>query len=283
LLPPLPGRVERLPPRLPPQRVLRLRVGLVAGCVQRVFFGDVNLATARVLAAEGCEVLVPEQGCCGALALHAGRDEEARAHARRLIAAFDRAQVDRVVVNAAGCGSSLKEYGELLADDPRWWRRAARFAARVRDISEVLAELPPLASYRPLPLRVAYHDACHLQHGQGVRRQPRQMLARVPALTVVELPEPEICCGSAGIFNLVKPAPARALGDRKAAHILASGAEALASGNPGCLLQLASALARSGHPMPIYHPVQLLDASLRGVRLTTSARSQGALSRHGAG
>ncbi|MCS6802262.1 MAG: heterodisulfide reductase-related iron-sulfur binding cluster [Chloroflexota bacterium] len=270
LLPPVPARIEPLPRRTPPARVLRLRVGLLVGCVQRIFFGEVNAATARVLAAEGCEVIVPAQGCCGALELHAGRDAAARARARRLIAAFERAGVDRVVVNAAGCGSTLKEYGELLADEPRWARRAARFAATVRDIAEVLAELPPLGHYRPLPLRVAYHDACHLLHGQRIYRQPRDLLARVPELTVVELAEPEICCGSAGVYNLLQPAPARALGDRKAAGILASGAEALASGNPGCLLHLARALARAGRPLPTYHPVQLLDASLRGATLPAS-------------
>ncbi|GIW07401.1 MAG: glycolate oxidase iron-sulfur subunit [Dehalococcoidia bacterium] len=267
LLPPLPSRMEMPPRRTPPQKMLRLRVGLVAGCVQRVFFGDVNAATARVLAAEGCEVIVPDQGCCGALELHAGRENDAIGRARRLIAAFEGAGVDRVVVNAAGCGAALKDYGELLADDPRWARRAARFSATVRDISELLAELTPIGDYHPLARRVAYHDACHLQHGQGIRQQPRAVLGRVPSLEVVELPEAEICCGSAGIYNLVKPAPARALGDRKAAHVIASGAEALASANPGCLIQLASALARAGHPLPTYHPVQVLDASLRAADL----------------
>lgn len=267
LLPSLPARAPVVPDRTRPAQVLRLRVGLVTGCVQRVFFGEVNAATARVLAAEGCEVVVPAQGCCGALELHAGREDAALARARRVIAAFDRAGVDRVVVNAAGCGSTLKEYGELLADDPRWARRAARFAAKVRDVAELLAELPPLGRYQPLPLRVAYHDACHLLHGQRLQRQPRSVLARVPALTVVELPESEICCGSAGVYNLLQPTPAQALGERKAAHLIASGAEALTSGNPGCLLQLASALARAGRPLPVFHPVQLLDASLHGTRV----------------
>jgi glycolate oxidase iron-sulfur subunit len=275
LLPPLPARAPALPHRTPPAQVLRLRVGLLAGCVQRVFFGEVNAATARVLAAEGCEVVVPAQGCCGALELHAGREDAALARARRVIAAFERAGVDRIVVNAAGCGSTLKEYGELLADDPRWARRAARFAAKVRDVAELLAELPPLGRYQPLPLRVAYHDACHLLHGQRLQRQPRAVLARVPALTVVELPEPEVCCGSAGVYNLLQPAPAQALGERKAAHIIASGAEALTSGNPGCLLQLASALTRAGRPLPVFHPVQLLDASLRGAHLLGISGRQG--------
>jgi glycolate oxidase iron-sulfur subunit len=250
----------------PAQGQRRLRVALLLGCVQRVFFESVNAATIRVLAAEGCEVVVPRgQGCCGALSLHAGREAEALAYARRLIDAFDGARVDAIVVNAAGCGSTLKEYGELLRDDPDYADRARAFAGRVRDISEVLAGLEPAAPRHPLPLRVAYHDACHLAHAQGVRREPRAVLRSIPDLEVLEVPEGEICCGSAGIYNLIEPEPAAALGERKARNILDIHPDAIAAANPGCLLQINSALARLGASIPTVHPVELLDASIRGV------------------
>ncbi|MFN8535236.1 MAG: heterodisulfide reductase-related iron-sulfur binding cluster [Dehalococcoidia bacterium] len=266
LTPPLPPALVRpLPTRTPPQRMLRLRVGLLTGCVQQVFFQHVNEATIRVLAAEGCEVIVPPQGCCGALELHAGREPGALRRARALISALEGA--DRIVVNAAGCGSSMKEYGTLLADDRRWAGRAARFSAKVRDVSEILAELEPIATYQPLPLSVAYQDACHLQHAQGVRLQPRAVLGRVPGLRLAEVREPEICCGSAGVYNLLVPQPARELGDRKAAAVLATGADALASANPGCLIQIQSALSRVGRSLPVFHPIELIDASIRGERV----------------
>ncbi len=242
------------------------RVGLLAGCVQRVLFGNVNAATARVLAAYGCEVAVPRrQGCCGALAVHAGRDEEGRERARRTIAAFDAAEVEHVVTNAAGCGSVMKEYGVLLAGDTEWAERAARFSARVRDVSEIIAELPPRAEHRPLELRVAFQDSCHLLHAQGVRLPPRALLAAVPGLEPAEPGEQEICCGSAGIYNLVQPDAARELGSRKAELVLAVEPDAYASANPGCLVQVTSALRRAGRPLPAFHPVELVDASLRGI------------------
>ena len=245
--------------------------------MQSVFFGDVNAATARVLAAEGCAVVAPpDQPCCGALGLHAGRDADARALARRTIDLWERYDVDTIVINAAGCGSTLKEYGRLLADDPAYAARAAVFAAKCRDISEVLADLPPRAARHPLPIRVAYHDACHLQHAQGVRDQPRAVLAGIPGLSVVEISEAAICCGSAGIYNLIEPEPARALGDRKAAHVLATGADLLATSNPGCLLQIQAALERAGQPLPAVHMVMLVDAAIRGLpptRLLGTARA----------
>ena len=243
----------------------RRRVGLILGCVQRVFFGGVNAATTRVLSAEGCDVVVPEgQGCCGALALHAGRDDEARAFARRLIASFEGAgnQLDEIVVNAAGCGSTLKMYGDLLKGDAQWAARAERFAAKVRDVTETLAGLTPAAPRRPIPARVAYHDACHLAHAQGVRQPPRALLATIPGLTVVPLGEPDICCGSAGIFNLVQPEMAAALGRRKAEHIDGSAAEIVVTSNPGCILQLRTALRSAGSTTQVLHIVELLDQSL---------------------
>jgi glycolate oxidase iron-sulfur subunit len=268
LLPPvtLRGLRSTIPPRIAPAGPRRKRVGLLLGCVQRVFFADVNAATARVLAAEGCEVIAPpEQGCCGALMVHAGREQDALALARRMIDVWERADVDTLVINAAGCGSTLKEYGYLLRDDPVYAERAKAFSAKCKDISEALAELEPRAPRHPLKLRVAYHDACHLQHAQGVRAQPRAALATIPGLEIREIGEAAICCGSAGIYNLIEPEPAQQLGDRKVQHILATGADVLATSNPGCLLQITNGLARAGHALPAVHPVELIDASIRGV------------------
>jgi glycolate oxidase iron-sulfur subunit len=248
----------------------RLTVGLLTGCVQRLVFPRVNTATVNVLAAEGCDVFAPAaQGCCGALALHAGRLDEARGFARRTIEVFDRAGVQRIAVNAAGCGSSMKEYGHLLADDPVWAERARAFAARVRDVSEIVCELdPPRAPRHPLAVRVAYHDACHLAHAQGVRQPPRDLLRSIPGVELLPLADQDICCGSAGIYNLVEPGTARDLGDRKAAFIDAAQPDLLATANPGCMLQLAAAAARKGRSWPIRHPIEILDASIRGEDVT---------------
>ncbi len=258
-------KIEHVPEITPAQGEKRARVGLLLGCVQREFFPQVNAATARVLAAEGYEVVAPkEQPCCGALMIHAGEEEGALALARRTIDVFERANVDTIVTNAAGCGSNVKEYGHLLRDDPNYADRAKAFAAKCKDITEVLTELTPRATRNPLRLRVAFHDSCHLQHAQGVRSQPRQLLANIPGLELTEIPEAAICCGSAGIYNLVQPDAANALGDRKAQLIAPLNAEVVATGNPGCLLQLQSSLARLGREIPVVHTIQLLDASLRG-------------------
>jgi glycolate oxidase iron-sulfur subunit len=187
--------------------------------------------------------------------------------ARQTIDAFENAHVDAVIINAAGCGSNVKEYGHLLRDDPQYAGRAKAFAAKCRDVAEFLAELEPRAARRALRLRVAYHDACHLQHAQGVRSQPRDLLRRIPQLQLLEIPEAAICCGSAGIYNLVQPEAATQLGDRKASHVAALDADMVVSGNPGCLLQLQSALRRAGRKLPVRHIVELLDASIRGVSL----------------
>ncbi|GAA0495581.1 glycolate oxidase iron-sulfur subunit [Paractinoplanes deccanensis] len=262
-------RLRRVPP--PPRRVAargsrRATVGMLTGCVQSAFFPDVNAATIRVLAAEGCEVLIPpSQGCCGALSVHNGRRTEAQRFARKLIDTFERTGMDYFVVNAAGCGSSLKEYDVLLADDPRYASRAAAFTAKVRDLSEILVELGPVAPRHRLPLTVAYHDACHLGHAQGVRSQPRALLNGIPGLTVREIADPEICCGSAGIWNVLNPVPAAELGDRKASTVLATGADLLVTANPGCLMQVASALRRQGGRIAMAHTAQVLDASIRGL------------------
>ena len=243
---------------------LRTRVGLVTGCVQRAFFGDVNQATARVLASEGCEVHAPRsQGCCGALALHAGEDETARMFARALIQTFEESGVETIAVNAAGCGSAMKEYGHLLRNDPAWAERARTFASKVRDVTEILAICdPPRAPRRELNLKVAYHDACHLAHAQGVRAEPRKVLASIPGVSVVPFEEAEICCGSAGIFNLVQPEMAAQLGRRKADHIARSSPDVVVTSNPGCILQIRAAAAQAGHTYRVMHIVELLDRAL---------------------
>ena len=261
--------------RSPALTATRRRVGLVTGCVQRVFFGRVNDATVRVLTAEGCEVLAPaSQGCCGALALHAGRGEEARAFARGLIDVFERQNVETVVVNAAGCGSTLKEYGDLLRDDPAWAARARAFAEKVLDVTQLVAQLtPPRSTRHQMSLRVAYHDACHLAHGQGIRQEPRALLQSIPGVTVAPVAESDICCGSAGIFNLVQPEMAEALGRRKAGHLAATQADVVVTSNPGCVLQIRTASRDAGAPLPVVHVLELLDASLRGADATSFLRS----------
>jgi glycolate oxidase iron-sulfur subunit len=249
----------------PPPQNPRLRVGLLLGCVQRVFFDDVNAATARVLAAEGCEVIVPRpQGCCGALMLHVGEEPAALDFARRTIDAFEDAGVDMIAINAAGCGSAMKEYAHLLRDDPRYARRAAAFSAKCRDIAEILAELSPRAPRHPIPLRVAYHDACHLQHAQRITAQPRELLRSIPGLQLLEIDDATICCGSAGIYNLLEPQAAAELGIRKARNVLNTQPDAVVSGNPGCSLQISASLASLGRPLPVLHWIQLLDASITG-------------------
>jgi len=259
------GRPEPLPEMIRATGERRATVGLLTGCVQSAFFPRVNSATARVLRAEGCDVVVPAgQGCCGALSVHNGREAEAQRFARRLVDSFDERGVDWIVVNAAGCGSTMKEYADLLADDPAYAARARAFADRVRDVSELLDELGPVAPRHRLDVAVAYHDACHLAHAQGVRAQPRRLLEAIPGLELREIAESELCCGSAGIYNVLNPEPARELGDRKAANIVATEAQLLVTANPGCLMQVASSIESSGHPMGLAHTVEVLDASIYG-------------------
>jgi glycolate oxidase iron-sulfur subunit len=268
LLPDVPANsFERLPAVVHPAAAPRRRVGMLSGCVQQVFFPHVNAATARVLAAEGCEVVIPRaQGCCGALMVHSGLEDEAIVLAKKMIAVFEAAEVDSIVINSAGCGSSMKEYGHLLRNNPAWAQRATDFSAKCKDITELLCELEPRASRHPLKMRVAYHDACHLQHAQGVQAQPRKLLSGIPGLEVAEIPESSLCCGSAGVYNLLQSETANQLGDRKVENLLTTGAEAVLSANPGCLLQLMSGLRRRGlKAMPAFHMVELLDASIRGI------------------
>jgi len=239
--------------------VRRARVALLSGCVQQVLAPSINWATLRVLAHNGVEVVIPRrQGCCGSLALHTGEAEQARTLARRNLGLFP-ADVDAIVTNAAGCGSGMHEYGLLFAgtvDEAR----ARTFAKRVQDVSVFLAALglsaPPSL---PEPLTLAYHDACHLGHAQRVTAQPRQLLQAIPNVTLVEIGEGELCCGSAGVYNLEQPELAGQIGARKAQHILATGAQAVATGNIGCMTQIQTHLRALGQALPVWHTMEVLD------------------------
>lgn len=277
----LPPRVAQLDALLPPLTFADLRrdvapftpakdgraraaAGLVSGCVQRAFFPNVNEATVRVLSAEGCDVHVPAgQGCCGALSLHSGRLEEAKRFARALIERFEAAPVDTIVINAAGCGSTLKAYGELLAGEPRYAERAQAFSAKVRDVNEFLVTLEPQAERGRIDARVAYHDACHLAHAQRVREAPRTLLQSIPGLELLEIPQGEMCCGSAGTYNLFQPASAHEIGERKVDNVASVAPDILASANPGCTLQIQSILRERGASLPAAHPIELLDRAIR--------------------
>jgi glycolate oxidase iron-sulfur subunit len=196
--------------------------------------------------------------------VHAGLEEQALEFARNLIGVFERAGVDAIVINAAGCGSTMKEYGYLLRHDPQYAERAKAFSAKCKDVSEVLAGLEPRAVRHPLPLRIAYHDSCHLQHAQGVRTEPRQALKTIPKLELLEIPDAAICCGSAGIYNLVQPDTAAQIGDMKVKSCLSTGADLVVSANPGCLMQISSGLKRAGKQMPVLHMIELVDAAIQG-------------------
>jgi len=283
----------RFPARVPALGTRRAVVGMLTGCVQSVFFPQVNAATARVLAAEGCDVVIPRgQGCCGALSLHNGRTAEAARFAARTIETFEAAGVDAIIVNSAGCGSAMKEYERLFShgggasglggagedgevspalagqvEGGSWVARAAALSAQVRDLAEFLAELGPVATRHPVPVRAAYHDACHLAHAQRITREPRALLREIPGLELVELRDAGTCCGSAGVYNLLQPEAARALGARKADSVLDSGASLVISANPGCTLQISAELAARGQPIATAHTAEVLDASIRGVPL----------------
>jgi len=270
LMPPVTAHhlTARLPAFTPARGTRRARVVLLPGCVQRVYFPGVNEATIRVLTAEGCDVLVPpDLACCGALSVHSGREEEAKRFARAAIAVLERAEASAVVVNAAGCGSSMKEWDRLLGDDPSWRDRAAAMAAKVKDASELLAGLEAVAPRHPLPLKVAYHDPCHLADAQRIRAQPRALLAAIPGLELGELADGDQCCGSAGIYNLVEPASAREVGQRKVDSVLAAAPEVLVSANPGCTLQIQMLLRERGKSLRTAHLIEIIDASIRGVGL----------------
>jgi glycolate oxidase iron-sulfur subunit len=249
-----------LPELVPAVGARRGRVGLLTGCVQRHLFSDVNHDTARLLSLAGWDVVVPRiQGCCGALDLHGGRLDAFRARARALAQSFP-ADVELVVTNAAGCGSAMREYAHYRGDDPD----ACRLAERTRDVTELLANADlPLG---PIDLTVTYHEPCHLAHGQRVRTEPRTLLRKIPGLSLVELPESDLCCGSAGVYNLLEPEMADALVARKVARIVETGARIVATGNPGCILQIAKGCRERGLDVEVVHPVTLLARAARSAR-----------------
>jgi len=268
---------ENLPTVVAAQGQQRYRVGMILGCVQRLFFSDVNEATARVLSANGCEVVIPKsQGCCAALPQHQGESAQAQVLARQMIDSFDATEVDFVIINAAGCGHTLKEYGHILQDDPLYRDRAIAFAAKVRDVQEFLAGIGLTAPLSPLqaePLTLVYQDACHLLHGQKISLQPRQLLRQIPGVTLREPIDAALCCGSAGVYNMLQPEVAEELGQQKVTNLLNTGASLIASSNPGCSLQILNHLQLQGRSVQVMHPVRLLDYSIRGIRLDAAERA----------
>jgi glycolate oxidase iron-sulfur subunit len=262
---------DNLPELIPAQGEKRYRIGMILGCVQRVFFTGVNEATARVLSANGCEIVIPQsQGCCSALPEHQGETAQAQALARQMIDSFENTAVEYVIINAAGCGHTLKEYGHILADDPLYAERAKAFAAKVRDVQEFLAEVGLTTELSPLqedPLVTVYQDACHLLHGQKISLQPRQLLQQIPGLTLREPLDAALCCGSAGVYNMLQPEIAAELGKMKVNNLANTGATLIASANPGCSLQIKQSLEKQGKTIALMHPMQLLDMSIRGEKL----------------
>jgi glycolate oxidase iron-sulfur subunit len=268
MMPTLPAAspASNIPEVTPAVEPRRGRVALLLGCAQHAFFPEVNSATAHVLAANGFEVVTPRgQGCCGSLMVHEGEREKGKALARATIDVFEAASVDFIAINAAGCGSVMKDYGELLKDDPRYAARAAAFGRKVRDVSQILADAGLRGALHPVNLKVTYHDACHLAHGQKVRSEPRALLAAIPGLRLVPLRDADFCCGSAGIYNLLHPEVAREFLNRKLDRLAETGAQVVVSGNPGCLLQVAMGLRERGLPMRAAHTVEVLDWSYRGL------------------
>jgi glycolate oxidase iron-sulfur subunit len=244
----------------PAEGTVRYRVGFIEGCIMPQLFGDTNAATVRVLSKNGCVVYSPpKQGCCGALQMHTGDRETARELARRNVDAFDGLGLDAIIINAAGCGSTLKEYGHLLADDPAYAARAREFESRVKDVSEFLASIELVPPTKPVPIKVTYQDACHLVHGQGIRSQPRALLRKIPGVELVEMKDSDVCCGSAGIYNLTHPDISVELLEQKMDNVLATGAEGIVAPNPGCTMQLTYGARRRGASLQLLHVVDLLD------------------------
>lgn len=264
---------KEMPELIPAQGEKRYRVGMILGCVQRLFFSPVNEATVRVLTANGCEVVIPKsQGCCAALPAHQGQETQAQAIARQMIDSFADTDVDFVIINAAGCGHTLKEYGHILQDDPDYREIAKQFSNQVRDVQEFLAEVGLTSQLSPLTeseLPMVYQDACHLLHGQKISVQPRQLLQQIPGVKLREPVDAALCCGSAGVYNMLQPEVADELGQQKAENLFNTGAKLIASPNPGCSLQIKKHLELQGKEMPIYHPIELLDLSIRGEKIPT--------------
>jgi glycolate oxidase iron-sulfur subunit len=275
---------DNLPDVVLAQGKQRYRVGMILGCVQRLFFSDVNEATARVLSANGCEVVIPKsQGCCAALPQHQGQTDQAQALARQMIDSFEHTNVDAIIINAAGCGHTLKEYDHILQDDPEYRDKAKSFVSKVRDVQEFLADVGLTAKLSPLqtePLTMVYQDACHLLHGQKISLQPRQLLRQIPGVTVRDPIDAALCCGSAGVYNMLQPEVADELGQQKVDNLLNTGATLIASSNPGCSLQIMKHLEKKGKAISsrnlqgvaVIHPIRLLDYSIRGVMLEAQSR-----------
>ncbi|MBD2079256.1 glycolate oxidase subunit GlcF [Leptolyngbya sp. FACHB-17] len=273
ILPEIPARAftDSIPALIPALGEKRYRVGMLLGCVQRLFNPDVNDATVRVLTANGCEVVVPQvQGCCGALSHHQGQEEEAKQFARRMIDTFADTGVDAILINASGCGHTMKEYSHLLQDDPNYRTKAEAFVRKVKDVQEFLAEVgltAPLSPLQDQPLTLVYQDACHMLHGQKISVQPRQLLRKIPGVQLREPVDAALCCGSAGIYNILQPEVANELGRQKVENLTNTGAEIIASANIGCYVQISRHLKLQDKSVPVLHPMQLLDYSIRGIRL----------------
>lgn len=274
MLPKLPAGAfqDSLPEVVEAQGSQRYRVGMLLGCVQRLFNPAVNEATMRVLTANGCQVVIPKsQGCCGALPHHQGEEDQARSFAKQMIETFESQNVDYVLINASGCGHTMKEYGHLLKDDPDYADRAAAFVGKVRDVQEFLAEAgltTPLSPLQAEPLAIVYQDACHMIHGQKITAQPRKLLRQIPGVTLKEPIDAALCCGSAGVYNIFQPEIAEELGQQKVTNLTRTGASAIASANIGCYVQISKHLAIQGKSIPVLHPMQLLDYSIRGIQLS---------------
>lgn len=269
---------DKLPAIIPAQGEKRYRVGMILGCVQRLFFNSVNEATVRVLTANGCEVVIPKnQGCCAALPAHQGQEEQAQSLARQMINSFADTEVDAIIINAAGCGHTLKEYGHILADDPNYKQQAQQFAAKVKDVQEFLSEVGLTAKLSPIverELRVVYQDACHLLHGQKISLQPRQLLQQIPGIKLTEPLDAALCCGSAGVYNMLQPKVADELGQQKVTNLVNTGADLIASSNPGCALQITKHLTLQNKAIELLHPLELLDYSIRGIKLAINSHEE---------
>jgi glycolate oxidase iron-sulfur subunit len=262
---------DKLPEIILPIGEKRYRVGVILGCVQRLFFSPVNEATVRVLIANGCEVVISKnQGCCAALPSHQGQENQAQTLAKQMIDSFANLDLDYIIINAAGCGHTLKEYNHILENVPEYKEKAAEFVSKVQDIQEFLSSIKLTSELHPLAedkLNIVYQDACHLLHGQKISLQPRQLLKQIPGIQLKEPVDAALCCGSAGVYNMLQPEVANDLGQQKVTNLLDTGADIIASPNPGCALQITKHLKFKKRQPLVIHPIELLDYSIRGIKL----------------
>ncbi|MEM7008725.1 MAG: heterodisulfide reductase-related iron-sulfur binding cluster [Thermodesulfobacteriota bacterium] len=260
-----PSFPKELPEIIPAKSEKRYRVAILTGCVQSVFFSKTNEATVRVLSENGCEVVVPQmQSCCGALSVHSGRLDEGREFAKNTIRTFEELDVDAIVINSAGCGSTMKDYGEILKDDPKFSERAQALSEKTKDVMEFLYDIGVTGELKNLNVKVTYQDACHIGHAQRIKQQPRDVIKQIPGLEFIEMPESDLCCGSAGIYNLVQPEMSQNLLDRKMDNVSQNDVDYLVAGNPGCLLQIQKGIKSHGLNIKTAHPIELLDWSYKG-------------------